>query len=111
MKQFVCAASKSANVKLKVTYEPYERYSSNGIKIATVSGVDVLDALKKMVDHMSLYIDREQIEDENMSAEDVIEEISYSNGDGCDFIYTIQNLTTNETLLDEGAAEEEDWDD
>ena len=111
MKQFVCATSKSANVKLKVTYEPYERYSSNGIKIATVSGADVLDALKKMVDHMSLYIDSDQIEEENMSADDVIEEISYSNGDGCDFIHNITNLTTNEVLLDEGAAEEEDWDD
>ena len=111
MRTFVYAASNAAKVKLKVTYEPYERYSSNGIKAATVSGTDLLDALKKMVDHMCLYLDREQIEDENMSAEDIIEEISYSNGDGCDFIYTIQNLTTNETLLDEGAAEEEDWDD
>ena len=98
-------------VKLQVKFDPYERYGSNKpTKTATVSGTDVLDALKKMADRMQLYITSEDIEDEEYTAEDVIDRIESENGDGCDFIYFIKNLTTNEMLLDSGYSEEEDWD-
>lgn len=111
MRTFICAASKAAKVKLKVTFEPYARYTSSGYKTATVSGDDLLSALKKMCDNMQLYIDSDYIEEEEMSADDVIEKIERSNGDGCDFILNLTNLTTGETLIEEdGGYAEEDWD-
>lgn len=114
MRDFVCAASKPANVKLQVRYEPYERYGS-GLKArtATVSGVDLLDALKKMSDNMLLYFDSDDIEDDGYTAEEVLERIEEENGDGCDFIYYIKNLTTGDTLFESDFTEDdvEDWDD
>lgn len=98
-------------VKLYVEFYPYERYGSSGIKKATVSGVDKLDALKKLVDHMGLYIDSEIIEEEGYSFEDCINSIRMSNGDGCDFINVLMDKNTGEKFIDEGYNEEEDWDD
>ena len=98
------------NVKLKVQFYPYERYrGGSGIKSATVSGPDLLSALKKMVDRMNLYITSEEIDDEEMSAEEVIERIESENGDGCDLIILLKNLVTGETYISEG-YEEDDWD-
>lgn len=99
-------------VKLYVEFYPYERYGGgSGLKKATVSGVDKLDALKKLVDHMGLYIDSEIIEEEGYSFDDCIKSISMSNGDGCDFINVLMDKNTGEVFIDEGYNEEEDWDD
>ena len=97
-------------VRLHVEYYPYERYGSSGLKRANVSGVDKLDALKKMTDHMGLYIDSEIIEDEGYSFEDAINNIAMSNGDGCDFIIVIQDRDTGEVYFSENYEEEEDFD-
>ena len=97
-------------VRLHVEYYPYERYGSSGLKRANVSGVDKLDALKKMTDHMGLYIDSEIIEEEGYSFEDAINGIAMSNGDGCDFIVVIQDRDTGEVYFSENYEEEEDFD-
>ena len=108
MKRMIKAAK--AGVKLRVIFEPYTRYGgSNGVKTATVSGVDLLDALKKMCDRMRLYIDSNYIEEEDMSAEDVIERLSTDNGDGCDYILALTNLTTGDNYISED-YEDEEWD-
>lgn len=99
-------------VKLYVEFYPYERYGPlPGLKKATVSGTDKLDALKKLVDHMGLYIDSEIIDEEGYSFEDCINSIRMSNGDGCDFINVLMDKNTGEKFIDEGYNEEEDWDD
>ena len=99
-------------VRLYVEFYPYTRYGpEEGLKKATVSGTDKLDALKKLVDHMGLYIDSEVIEEEGYSFEDCINSIRISNGDGCDFINVLMDKTTGEKFIDEGYNEEEDWDD
>jgi len=106
----ITAASKP-NVKLRVEFETYERFGSGQIRKATVSGNTLLDALKKMVDNMQLYLESDMIEEENMTAEQVIEDIAGSNGDGCDFIFLLKNLTTGEVYIEEDYSEEdEDWD-
>lgn len=98
-------------VKLYVEFYPYERYGPEpGLKKATISGADRLDALKKLVDHMGLYIDSEIIEEEGYSFEDCINSIRMSNGDGCDFINVLMDKNTGEKFIDEGYNEEEDWD-
>lgn len=117
MKRYVKAKSKSKSatnsVKLRVKFEPYQRYSSAPIKKATVSGPTLLDALKKMADRMLLYIDSDLIEEENYTADEVISRIASENGDGCDFILLLKNLTTGEIYIEEDIDDDysEDWDD
>lgn len=110
MKRYIKASENA--VKLKVLYLPYERYGgSDTMKAATVSGVDLLDALKKMTDHMTLYLDSDQIEEDGLTADDVILSIDEANGDGCDYIVSLTNLTNGETLIEgDYDFEEEDWD-
>ena len=104
--------SSDQKVRLYVEFYPYERYgSSEGLKRATVSGTDKLDAIKRLVDHMGLYIDSEIIEEANYSFEDVINSIVSSNGDGCDFIVVLKNKNSGEIYIEEDYEEEEDWDD
>ena len=107
----VIKASES-NVKLKVKFEPYTRFGAEPVKTATVSGTDLLDALCKMVDRMGLYLNSEEIRDEGYDAEEVLESIAESNGDGCDYIIYLDNLTTGDRLIEgDYEYEEEDWDD
>lgn len=99
-------------VRLYVEFYPYARYERVSKKTATVSGKDLLEALKKMVDKMRLYMDSEDIEDNGWTADQVIDRILESNGDGCDYIVTVKNRDTDEVLIDEyDEMETEDWDD
>ena len=105
------AKSAKTGTKLRVVFEEYKRYQPGRVRRATVSGKDRLDALKKMVDRMGLYLDSDYIEEEGMTADEVIENIEMSNGDGCDFIFSLQDLTTGETLIeaDGGYDDNEEW--
>lgn len=109
MKRVIRATGEDNSVKLRVEYEVYTRAGSGGIKRATVSGLTLLDALKKMTDRMGLYVDSEAIEENNMTAEDVIKSIDMSNGDGCDYIIQLKNLTTGEVLIQGQDFSEEEW--
>ena len=109
MKRIIRANTADNSVKLRVEFEVYERFGSGGIKRATVSGPTLLDALKKMTDKMGLYVDSEVIEENQMTAEDVIKSIDMSNGDGCDYIIQLKNLTTGEVLIQGQDFSEEDW--
>lgn len=110
MKLCVNAAA-NPKVVLQVKFQPYTRWEMPSNRHAKVSGPTLLEALKKMADKMRLYVDSEEIEEEGWTAEDVLHEIEMSNGDGCDYIYFLKNLTTGEVYIDEGEPEEEeDWD-
>lgn len=102
-----------SKVTLEVKFEVYGRYGDGGeIITAKVSGKDLRHALMRMCDKMRLYIDSDDIERTNMTAEDILDSISEANGDGCDMIYMLRNLTTNEVLIDcSDCYEEQDWDD
>lgn len=109
--KFVSSAEEiSTPVTLRVEYYPYERYTDSGQKKARVSGRDLLEALKKMISHMELYMTPDFIEDEGLSAEEVLQSIIGSNGDGCDFISYLENETTGDVYIDEDYVDEEDWD-
>lgn len=107
----------TGRVTLEVMFEKYIRYGDGGIHTAKISGKDEVDALIRMCDKMRLYIDSdwaEEFKEETgsyLTVENIIENISMNNGDGCDYIFYIKNLTSGETLLDEGGADAEDWDD
>lgn len=98
-------------VRLYVEFYPYERYTQTSRKTATVSGRDLLHALKKMVDRMRLYIDSDAIEDYGWTAEQVIDNIQSSNGDGCDYIVILKDINTDEVYIEAfDEMETEDWD-
>lgn len=99
----------STPVKLQLIYTPYDRYGNDyNDKRVTVTGVDLLDALSKMVDKMLLYIDSDDIEEEGYTTEDVLDNILTSNGDGCDYIKLLKNLTTGEVYIEE-PVDDEEW--
>ena len=100
-------------VTLEVRFEVYGRYGDGGeIITARVSGRDLRHALMRMVDRMRLYLESDDIEERNLTAEQIIDSISSTNGDGCDMIYLLKNLTTNEILIDySDCYQEQDWDD
>jgi len=87
-------------MKLFCRYEKYERYYSGGIKNVWVEGKDSLECIKKLVDKMTLYLDSDIIEEENLSFEDCIERIEESNGDGCDMIILLKDDRKN-TYIDD----------
>ena len=107
-------------VKIEVKYETYGRYGDGGdIKTGRVSGSTEVNALMKMLDHVHMYTHSdyaEEFKEENgryPTTEEVTDKLYEQNGDGCDLIYWIRNLTTGEMIFD-GAVEEsepEEWDD
>ena len=98
MKYYVSASGNS--VTLQLTYYPYERYEQTKKKRVKISAPTLFDALVKMVDGMRLYFDSDDIEDDDMTVEEILQSIELSNGDGCDYITELKNLTTGEVLLE-----------
>lgn len=81
-------------------YVKYEDYPDGNVKEDLFSGSDRLEALKAMVKDLLLYLDVNEIEDNDMSSEDVINAIAERNGDGCDYIIQLKDKSTNETLME-----------
>ena len=101
------ASNTSGGVTLEVEFEPYDRYTNHGVKKIRVKGSDLYQALCKMCDKMCLYLDSEQIEEEEMSTDNIIESIESSNGDGCDYIFYIKNISNGKMLLQGDYTEDE----
>ena len=112
-KRFNESLTEDIGDRYKVVYEPYERYTSSGVKEAQFTAPTLYDALCKLCDNMLLYLDREQIEEEQMTAEDIVDYISSMNGDGCDFIFKFENLSNGAVIIDGGDPEDfmDNWDD
>ena len=53
----------------------------------------------------------DEIEEEGYSPEQIIESIQSTNGDGCDYIILLKNVTTGEVYIDDyyEDAEEDEW--
>ena len=92
-------------------YQPYDRYEGTSIKKAIVSAPTVREALAKMADNMRLYIDGDDIldEEEYPDIDDIIDRIVDS--DGCDYIYLLKNMTDNEVYIQDPYYndEPEEW--
>ena len=100
-------SAKTSSCTLEVKYEDYP---DGNVKKAKFEGADLRSALIAMVNDLLLYLDQDEIEDNNMSAEDIIESIEERNGDGCDFIIILKDLSTGKVLMDyQDYYEEEMW--
>lgn len=106
--KILCSNQNSSQVRLHVEFYPYDRFEDHGLKKANISAPTLLDAFKKMVDNMGLYIEVDDIEDEGYTAEEVIQSIQGTNGDGCDMIMLLKNTTTGEVYIEEDYYDEED---
>lgn len=82
-------------VKLAVVYETYPE---GGLVKSTFSGETEKDALLEMLETVYMYLSAEEAEE--LTVNEIIEEITCQNGDGCDFIYSIENVTDGKTYLD-----------
>ena len=109
MKRQIIASTASAPVELYVEFEPYERYDKQPIKKAKIKRASLREALAAMADNMSIYVEPDSImsEDAFPTEQDIINDIQYSNGDGCDFIYLLKNLTDGTVYIDEGLTDDE----
>ena len=100
-------SAKTSSCTLEVKYEDYP---DGNVKKAKFEGADLRSALIAMVNDLLLYLDQDEIEDDNMSAEDIIGSIEERNGDGCDFIIILKDLSTGKVLMDyQDYYEEEMW--
>lgn len=93
-------AKEGQTTELEVFYDAYRGYTTLPNRKIKVKGSSLLDALRKMCDKLTLYLTSEDIDLDDMTPSEIIDRIESENGDGCDFIMYIKNLTTNELLLE-----------
>lgn len=102
-------ALSEGKVTLFCELENYSRYAFDTHRKVKATGKDHLEALKKLVDNLNLYITSDIIEEEDYTFEDAIKFISNVNGDGCDWITKLTDNKGN-TFIEEEAYED-DWED
>lgn len=82
-------------VKLDVLYEI--AYPEGELVKSTFSGETEKDALLDMLETVYMYLSSEEAEE--LTVDEIIEELTCQNGDGCDFIYSIENVANGKTYL------------
>lgn len=102
------------NIKLKVVYEPYERFTDCGPRIGHITAPTFREAIIKMLSRVGMYLDEDVIMEKEedmgreMTKEELIEALVNENGDGCDFIISLTNEVTGEVYI-EGLEDYEEW--
>lgn len=106
--------------KYKLVRDVYSRYGGGGVRTSTFTAKSDEAALCKVLDNC-MYGAPEDVEDREFgeegyifpSKESLIDRIYNQNGDGCDYILSLENIETGEMLVEDEnfSEEEEDWDD
>lgn len=93
-------------MKIKVTYQRYERYRETLISEGRITAPDLRTAILALLDKIGMYVESEDVlalEEENgkkWTAEELIDNfISSVNGDGCDLVLNIKNEETGEIIF------------
>ena len=93
-------------MKIKVTYQRYERYQETPISEGHITAPDLRTAILALLDNIGMYADSEvvlELEEENgkkWTAEELIDKFICSvNGDGCDIVFNIKNEETGEIIF------------
>ena len=105
-------------MKIKVTYQRYERYQETPISEGHITAPDLRTAILALLDNIGMYVDSEDVleqEEENgkkWTAEELIDNfISSVNGDGCDVVLNIKNEETGEIIFNSDYDyDPESWD-
>ena len=105
-------------MKIKVTYQRYERYQETPISEGRITAPDLRTAILALLDRIGMYVDSEDVleqEEENgkkWTAEELIDNFICSvNGDGCALVFNIKNEETGEIIFNlDDEYEPESWD-
>lgn len=88
----------------------YESYPDGNIYDVEVIGKTEQDAFIKLLDEVGSYLTSEEIEDNNMSVDEIVEKLITMNGDGCDFIMYLKNESTGDIYFDDEYEDDEEFD-
>ena len=100
-----------------------QSYSGGGFVHAKFHSTSLANAVKKLAEHLELYITEDQIvenkddlmddddPDDFYDGDEALDRIVDENGDGCDYIIEFKNVTQNKGLISAYGAEEDNWDD
>ena len=98
-------------MKIKVTYQRYERYRETPISEGRITAPDLRTAILALLDEIRMYADSEvilELEEDNgkkWTAEELIDNFICSvNGDGCDVVLNIKNEETGEIIFNSDYA-------
>ena len=93
-------------MKIKVTYQRYERYQETPISEGHITAPDLRTAILALLDKIGMYaksedvLDQEEENGKKWTAEELIDNFICSvNGDGCDFVFNIKNEETGEIIF------------
>jgi len=90
-------------IKVEVVYESI---TSGRIEDKVYEGATLSEALANMCVNMIVYADEQYFEEyyemygEPIDAEDILRRLERTNGDGCDYIITLTDLSTGINLID-----------
>lgn len=95
-------------MKYRVIRKVYERCDNGSIKRSVFHADSDIEAFRKVMENCM-----QGCEEEEISEEELVANIEATNGVGCDFILSIQNLDTEKMLFEDMECEtedcEEDW--
>lgn len=94
-------------MEYRVIRQIYDRYESILIRKSAFHADNDVEALRKVMEHCMYGCEEEEI-----SEKELVANIEATNGDGCDFIFFIQNLDTEKVLFEDGdygVEYEENW--
>lgn len=111
MKKVIASSSSDQAVKLHVKFEPYERYTTSPIKEAYAYGPNLREGLATLCNNMLISPDYDDIYEDEMTAEQILDRIEYTNGDGADYIILLEDEYSGKVFIsdDEYHTEPEEW--
>ena len=105
-------------MKIKVTYQRYERYHETPISEGHITAPDLRTAILALLDKIGMYVKSEDVLEQEegngkkWTDEELIDNFICSvNGDGCDVVFNIKNEETGEIIFNSDYDyEPESWD-
>lgn len=88
----------------------YRLYPDRNIYDIEVIGETEQDAFIQLLAEVGSYLTSEEIEDNNMSVDEIVEKLITMNGDGCDFIMYLKNESTGDIYFDDEYEDDEEYD-
>ena len=104
-----CSYSKGetvmSKIKLECILEEYLRYEHGSIYRVVAEGATTRKALLKLLDNIGMYTNSESIlemeeeQQRKFSVKEIINIIENENGDGCDFIFVLRNMSNGKNYI------------
>ena len=92
-------------VELKVVYESF----FGGKDFEIFAADTYLQALKDIINRLLLDIDIDEIEEQNLTCEDILDLMEDTNDDNIQPIYLIKDLLTGKTIFNPSYDADDDW--